>query len=224
MISRFLKSSIGRKQIIAVSGLAMVGFLLAHLSGNFLIFKGPEALNDYSDFLHSLGGLLWVARAGLIAAFVAHFGLVFQLVLENRRARGTQYATAIGASTRNFATKTMRYSGLLIFIYIFWHLYDFTYTPKEVYNSTVNGEFLGLYGLVWNSFLNPIRSIFYIVTMIIIGFHLNHGIASTMQTFGFNHPTYTPLIQKIGATLSVVFALGYSSIPIYVIVVDKWFM
>ena len=119
MISRILKSSIGRKQLVAVSGLALVGFLLAHLSGNFLIFKGPEALNDYSDFLHSLGGLLWVARIGLLGAFFLHFGLVIQLIIENRRARGGQYATAIGASTRNFATKTMRYSGMLIFIYIF---------------------------------------------------------------------------------------------------------
>lgn len=221
---RFLKSSIGRKQIVAVSGLAMVGFLLAHLSGNFLIFKGPDALNSYSDFLHSLGALLWVARIGLIVAFVAHFGLIIQLVIENRRARGSQYAKAIGASTRNFATQTMRYSGLLIFVYIFWHLYDFTYTPKLPFNSTVNGEFLGLYGLVWNSFLVPARSIFYIVTMVSIGFHLNHGISSTMQSFGFNHPVYTPIIKKTGIALSVLVAIGYSTIPVYVIVMDKWFV
>ena len=100
---RYLKSSIGRKQIIAVSGLAMVGFLIAHLSGNFLIFKGPEALNDYSDFLHSLGGLLWVARIGLIVAFVAHFGLIIQLVIENRKARGSHEKVYMQKNSRRFS-------------------------------------------------------------------------------------------------------------------------
>ena len=212
----YLSSSIGKKQLIAISGLAMVGFLVVHLLGNFLMYLGPEAINSYAKKLHDLGALLWVARAGLLAMFVMHFSLIGVLVYQNKKARKNEYYMPLHKKTRSIFTKTMRLSGVVVFVYIFVHLIDFTFTPHIDENSTINGIYYGLYGHVYNYFLNPIRAAFYIVAMISIGFHLIHGVQSTMQTFGFNHPVYTPLIMKLSWAIGVLLALGFSSIPIYV--------
>ena len=118
MIKAYINSSIGKKQIVAISGVAMVLFFIAHLSGNLLMFKGPEALNDYSKFLHDLGGLLWVARIGLLGAFLLHFIFIIRLILENREARKNRYELPIHDDTRSISTKTMRISAIIIFVYI----------------------------------------------------------------------------------------------------------
>ncbi len=205
------------KQLVALSGLAMVGFLVAHLLGNLLIFSGPVALNSYAYKLHSLGPVLWVMRLGLLAMFLMHFILVIYLVIVNKKARKNNYAVSIHKKTRSLFTQTMRYSGLLIFVYIFVHLFDFTFTPHTAENSVIDGVYYGLYGHVYNDFINPIRSVFYIVTMFAIGFHLIHGVQSVLQTFGFYHPVYTPIIKKISWAVAALVALGFSSIPIYVL-------
>lgn len=216
MLKKYIASSIGKKQIVAVSGLAMVLFLIIHLLGNFLIFKGPEALNAYSQMLRDLGGLLWVARGGLIASFVAHFLFILLIVIQNKKARSVDYALPIRGSKRSFFTKTMRFSGLVIFIYIAWHLYDYTFTHASLDNAVVKGEYLGLYGLVFNSFLNPFRALFYVIAMCAVGMHLTHAVQSIFQTFGFSHRYYTPIIQRISIGLGAFVAVGFSSIPIYV--------
>jgi succinate dehydrogenase / fumarate reductase cytochrome b subunit len=210
MLKEYLSSSIGKKQIIAITGLMMAMFLITHLSGNLLMFKGPQALNSYSQMLHDLGGILWVARIGLLGAFVAHFSFTIALVIQNRKARGQSYSTSVNKKTRSFTARLMPFSGGILFAYIVIHLLDFTFT--------VNGEFLGLYGLVYNEFMNPFDSLFYIVAMMSVGFHLTHGIQSVMQTYGFNHPVYTPLIKKISVVLGSVIAVGFSSIPVYVLI------
>lgn len=218
MLKRYLCSSIGKKQIIAVSGLVMVLFLIAHLMGNLLIFKGAEALNEYSQMLHDLGGVLWFARIGLIAGFVAHFTFIALLVIQNKKARGVNYAVPVRGDKRSLSTKTMRLSGLIIFIYIFKHLFDYTFTEPSMQNAIINGEYLGLYGMLYNSFLNPIHSIFYIVAMLAIGFHLTHAIQSVFQTFGLHHKNYTPCVNRVSLGLGLLIAVGFSSIPIYVMV------
>jgi len=217
MLKSYFCSSIGKKQIVAITGLMMVGFLIAHLSGNLLIFKGPDAINDYADFLHGLGGLLWVARIGLIVAFVAHFTFTIALVIQNKRARGGSYSQDINASTRQLSTRLMPYTGLLLLVYVIVHLIDFTFTDPSYQNAVVNGEYLGLYGLMVNHFSMLIPSLFYMLAMAAVGFHLTHGIQSVMQTFGFNHPVYTPLIKRLSLVLGWGVALGFSSIPLYVL-------
>lgn len=216
-MKRYFTSSIGKKQIVALTGIAMVLFLIAHLAGNFLIFKGPEALNAYSKTLHDLGGLLWVARIGLLVAFVLHFTFTIMLVVQNRRARGVSYDRPLHSKTRSVSTRVMPLSGIIVFAYIIKHLIDFTFTHATEANAIVNGQHLGLYGLVYNSFLNPVNSFFYIIAMLAIGFHLNHGIQSFVQSLGGHHTVYTPLVKKTGVFLSVVIALGFSSIPLYVL-------
>ena len=168
--------------------------------------------------LHDLGGVLWLARIGLIVSFVAHFLFISLLVIQNRKARGVDYSIPVRGSKRSLSTQSMRVSGVIIFVYIFWHLYDYTFTAATPQNALINGDYLGLYGLLYNSFLNPFRSLFYIVAMVAIGMHLTHAIQSVFQTFGLYHPHYTPFIKRTSVIFGVLIALGFSSIPIYVMV------
>lgn len=218
MFKEYLSSSIGKKQLIAITGLAMVGFVITHLLGNLLLFKGPEALNAYSESLHNLGGILWVARIGLLAAVAAHVVLTICVVRQNRRARQEQYVKPVNAKTRSLTAKLMPFSGIIVLFYLIMHLIDFTFTTASPENAMVNGQFLGLYGLIYNEFTNPLSALFYIVAMIAIGMHLTHGIQSVMQTYGVNHPVYTPLFKKLSVILGSVVAIGFSSIPIYVLI------
>lgn len=218
----YINSKIGQKQLIAISGLGLVLFLIAHVLGNFNMFLGPEAMNGYAYKLKSLGGgsVLWIARIGLLAMFIIHFGLVFRLVLGNIKARGSSYSKPLHKKTRSLFTKLMRLSGVIIFLYIILHLIDYTFTPHTDLNSTIDGHYLGLYGHVYNSFLNPIRAIWYILAMISISMHLIHGVQSVVQTFGFYHKVYTPLINKASWAVAVFIAIGFSSVPIYVLLHD----
>lgn len=198
----------------------MVGFLIAHLSGNFLIFAGPEAFNGYSEKLRHLGALLWVARIILLAALVVHVYLAIQLTAENHNARGGRYTVANHKGEGGFAKTTMIYTGLLVLAFIALHLYDFTFRAKigdpTIIEGVNGGESLGLYGLVWNSFLQPWHAGLYILAMIVLGLHLSHGIQSLFQSLGIAHDRYTPKIKKIGFALAIILAVGFISIPIYV--------
>ena len=223
MITSYVKSSIGKKQIVGISGILMVAFVLVHLTGNFLIFKGPEALNDYSAFLHSLGGLLWVARIGLIATFLLHFGFTYLLVVQNKKARSDKYQGPPINKGRSWATRLMPYTGSILLIYLGVHLLDFTFTKPSDLNGIVRGDFLGLYGLVYNSFLNPLRVLFYIAAMFSLGFHLTHGVQSFVQTIGFTSRNTMAMWQRVGLGLGIIVFVGFSSIPLYVLM-DHFFL
>lgn len=211
----YLTSSVGRKQIIAVTGLGLVLFIIAHLSGNLLIFAGPEAFNAYAKKLHSLGPLLYVARAGLIAMFGAHILFTIMLIRENRKARGQQYAVQKDAPGRSFATKTIRYSGPLLALFLLMHLSDFTWNVPWIGSGAEFSASLGLFAKVANSFLNPIRSAIYILAMVAIGLHLSHGIQSVFQTMGLTNVEKMKKIKQVSLTLGLVIAVGFASIPVY---------
>ena len=159
-IGNYLFSSIGKKQIVAITGLGLIFFVIAHLAGNLVIFLGPEAYNGYAKKLASLGPLLYLMRGGLIALFVIHIYFTILIIIENRKARPERYAIqkAAGEGDRSFATRTMALSGTIIFIFVIMHLRDYTFQEHHGPMSLVNGEDFGLYGLVINSFLNPIPS------------------------------------------------------------------
>ena len=216
MLKQLRQSSIGKKQIVAETGLMLLLYLVLHLSGNLLIFCGPSALNGFSAGLHAMGPLLYVAHFSLLAIFLTHIIMTVLVVKENKKARGTQYAVNAPRVKRSLSTKLMPYTGAILFFFLLFHLLDYTFTEHHGEASIVNGVNLGLYGLVFNSFLNPFRAIGYVLAMCSIGFHLTHGIQSVFQTFGFNHPVYSPVIKKVGVIIGVVFAVAFSSIPIYV--------
>jgi succinate dehydrogenase / fumarate reductase cytochrome b subunit len=228
-LKEIVGSSILRKQLAAITGLVMVGFIIAHLAGNLLILLGPEAFNHYAETLASLGELLWVMRFGLIASVLLHIYLTMQLVLENNRAREQQYEVTKDHGDRKMATRAMKYTGILIILFLFLHLYDFTFADKHGDGSIVeglnDGESLGLFGLVWNSFsLQYIwRNFIYILAVGSVGLHLSHAIESLFQTLGINHPRYTPLIRKASLAIGIAVALGFASIPVYVLLMPKPF-
>lgn len=219
MCLELLKSSIGKKQIVAVTGLAMILFLVGHLAGNLFIFAGPEAFNGYAKKLAGLRPGLLVVEFGLLAVFLTHAHVTLLLVLENIKASGgSRYAVANTRGQRSWATKLRVYTGLFLLGFVVWHLLDFTFSDHHGPRSLLNGESLGLYGVVYSSFLDPIHSALYIIAMGCLGFHLAHGVQSFMQTFGLSHPKYTPMVQKISNVFAFLIAGGFSSIPIYVLI------
>ena len=209
-------STLQKKQLVALTGLGLVGFVVAHLTGNFLIFKGADALNEYAKFLHDLGGILWAARIGLLAMFVVHLGLVANLVINKVKARGSRYAKFEGhAEKTSVAARLMPMSGVVILIYVIYHILDFTIGEKS---GMLNGVDLSIYGLVVRSFMDPIHSAIYIVAMIFLGLHLTHSIQSVFQTFGIVPISKLPLLRKVSTVIGVGIAAAYSSIPIYVLI------
>ena len=221
-LTALVKRSLVKKQIDAVTGIVLVTFIFGHLAGNFLIFAGPEALNRYAEKIQGMGGFLWVVRLGLLAAFLTHITFTIWVTLENRAARGERYEVRNTLGNTTWAKRTMILSGAMVFCYVFIHLNDFTF-PEKVGPSTVipgvnDNESLGLFGLVWNSFLHPLRAGFYILAVSLLGMHLSHGIESVFQSLGTPLGQQRPKLLKISRIIGFLVALGFSSIPIYVIV------
>ena len=214
-ILNYSRSSIGRKQIMAKTGLMLCGFLLVHLAGNFLLFVGPDAFNTYAYKLTSNKIILYTAELALISIFFTHIALAIKLTLENRAARGgVRYAVNAQAGDMSIATKSMPFSGAWILIFLFMHLMNFKYGgAKEVLVDGV--AMLDLYSIVAKHFANPIWSTYYILTMAILGAHLHHGVQSVFQTFGFNHPRHNTIVKGIATVYAVTIFIGFSSFPVY---------
>ena len=209
-------STIQKKQIVGITGLAMVGFVLAHLSGNFLIYKGAEAYNAYAKFLHDLGPLLWVARIGLLAAFVLHMGFTMNLVITNKKARKDRYYKYQNhRKESSLATQLMPLTGTIILLYIIFHLLDFSLAEKV---GVIEGIDYGLFGLVVNTLGDPIHAVLYIVAMASVGLHMYHAFQSVFQTFGFMSDSNQAKITVASKVLGVAIAVAYSSIPVYILV------
>jgi succinate dehydrogenase / fumarate reductase cytochrome b subunit len=210
---RTLDSSIGGKLIVALTGLGLVGFIVAHLSGNLLIFVGREALAEYAEGLRKFPALLWVARIGLIVMVALHIAFTIKLNLANKAARPVAYVKK-NYRRASFQSRTMVLTGLTLLAYIIYHLLHFTWRttdseiaalgPYEVYDMLIIG------------FSNPAISLFYIIATALLGMHLSHGISSIFQTLGINNPKYNKLFRTIGPALGVILALGFISIPVAV--------
>lgn len=214
--------SIAKKQIVALTGGLLVLFILFHLAGNLLILLGPEVFNAYAGKLESLGPLLWVARIGLITIFVTHIWMTIVVTLENRRARGHEYQAFEPKANLNWATKYMIHTGLLLVLFLILHIIDFPLADRHGEAGTVaaaaGSQNLELYGVAWNRFTNPLRDVFYILAVTALGMHLSHGFQSVFQSVGSDHNQFGGLLNKIGIGLGVVVAVGFSAIPIFVII------
>ncbi len=218
-ISKALWSSVGKKFIMAITGLAMVIFLIEHLSGNLLLFsQNPDPYNRYSHFLISFGWLLIVAEAILIAILVFHMISAISITIGKKKARPIDYyktGHAGGPSKKSLASTTMIYTGVLLFIFLIIHLKTFKFGPN--YTTDVDGvEMRDLHGLVWEVFQSPVYVIWYLAAMIFLGFHLRHGFWSAFQSLGVSHPRYTSVIYGIGIFVAVALAVGFLGIPIWI--------
>ena len=205
---------------MAIAGLGLCVFVLAHVSGNFLIFLGPKAYNMYGYYLTS-SPLLYVAEAGLIAIFLAHIVSGIYLTIRNRGARKQSYAVnAQGEKKTSLTTKTMWWQGVVIFVFVIFHLITFKF--GTVYNVEYEGLVVrDLFRLVYEVFQSPAYVVWYIVALVILGYHLTHGFYSSLQTLGANHPKYTPVFKKLSLAYGLFISIGFISQPLYMFFIYK---
>ena len=210
-VARFYDSSIGKKAVMAVTGLVLFGFLILHMLGNLQVFLGREVMNHYAETLHGNPGLLWVARVFLLVSVVLHTWAAIQLTAVKTAARPVAYIKQ-GNVQGSTGSRTMMLSGPVIALFVIGHLLHFT-------TGTIHPQFVELhaYENVITGFANPIAAGLYIVAMILVGFHLSHGIWSMFQSIGFSHPRYTPLIRKFAGVFSWILIAGFISVPIAVL-------
>ena len=217
-IGRLWRSSIGRKMLMALTGLALIGFLVGHLTGNLLVFKGRDALNDYAEWLKHSGPIVWGARLGVLAVFGLHVYLGIKLSQENREARPERYAHEATVQA-SLASRTMIRTGMLVLVYVIYHLLHFTFGVVQPDGYAAVEKLAGdasrhdVYAMVLHGFSNPLVSLSYLVAMLVLGLHLSHGIASFFQTIGFNHPRYEPKIRCASRAIAWILVAGYLTIP-----------
>ncbi|RYD38046.1 MAG: succinate dehydrogenase cytochrome b subunit [Verrucomicrobiaceae bacterium] len=220
--SAYWNSSIGKKLIVAVTGIALVLFLLGHMTGNLLVFAGREAFNDYAQFLHhSLHGAgIWIARIGLLVAVVLHIVATISLTIQNKAARKPyEYQATIKATK---SSRIMIWTGLTILFFIIFHLLHFTIVP----NVGVDPEYLAATGesrpdawkMVIDGFSVWYVAVFYVIAMSVLCSHLGHGVASIFQTLGINSKKSRPFIEQVSWGYSALIWLGFVSIPVAILI------
>jgi len=202
------RTTIGKKIAMAVTGLILVGFLVSHMASNVLVLVDPLKLDHYGEWLRGFGPLLWIARGGLLLAVGIHIAAAWQLTAAAKAARGGSYAKHEKQVT-TYSSRTMRWGGVLIAVFIVYHLLH--YTTGTVHPDFRTGE-IGR-NLIVGMESTPV-AVFYLVTMIFLGAHFWHGVWSVFQTLGINHPLWNKVRRGVAVTLAVLVAGGFAIIPI----------
>lgn len=237
MIPRFYRSSIGKKWVVAITGLVLVAYVIGHLLGNLQIFFGVTPINRYAEFLHGLGPVLWGIRAFLLAALLLHIGTTILLAIENRAARPTAYAVNTSVQART-ATKTMLVGGLVVLCFVVYHLLHFTTRtalPLVAAPGATAVERLGadsldavwrgedadhrhhVYNMVVAGFQNPVAAAFYMAGVLLLSLHLSHGFGSLLQTLGLNNRKLAGPLLLGGQALACLIGAGYLIVPVAVL-------
>jgi succinate dehydrogenase cytochrome b subunit len=208
-----LGSSIGKKVVMAVTGLVLFGFVVGHMIGNLQLFLGREALNDYAVFLrHFLHGQgLWIARAGLIIAVGLHIWAATSLTLSNWSARPVGYRLW-QARESTYASRTMVWSGPILALFIVYHLLHFT--TGTLHPDFIDGD---VFHNVVVGFQNPFVSAFYVLAMLALGLHMYHGVWSMLQSLGLSHPRWNVWRRVFSVTVTGVVVVGNISMPVAVL-------
>ena len=219
MVKRIWNSSLGKKYIMAITGLVLVGFVIAHLIGNLQIFIGREALNRYGHFLQTTPELVWPARIGLLVMVALHIIAAISLTRENRAARPVPYAhyEIVAAS---YASRTMFMSGLIVLVFIIYHLLHFTVQVPQINLTGQDFRLLedskqrhDIYGMMVAGYRNPLVSGFYVLGIALLSLHLSHGISSLFQSLGLSNSVYMRFLEKLAKVVAVAIFIGYISIP-----------
>jgi len=211
-------TTIGKKIVMAATGLILFGFVLAHMSGNLLFWAGPEVFNAYAATLKGNPLLLWGARLTLLAVFPLHIASAIQLVRLNKAARPQGYRKLRSASS-TYASRTMRYGGFLLAAFVVYHILQYTahVTDPEFATYTTTEGTHDAYRMVMVGFSSPAVVITYLVAMVCLAMHLDHGAWSLLQTLGASHPKYDGLRRNAARAFAVVLFLGFCSVPIGVL-------
>jgi succinate dehydrogenase / fumarate reductase, cytochrome b subunit len=216
--SDLYRSAVGKKAVMAVTGIILFGFVLVHMIGNLKLYEGPKLLNAYGVFLRHVGepavpayGLLWIARVVLLAAVLLHIWAAWQLTLMSRAARPRAYAVRLKVHT-TYASRTMRWGGVILLLFVVYHLLDFTagavnpdFRPGDVYHNVVA------------SFSLWYVSLFYILAQVALGFHLYHGLWSLFQSLGWNQPRLNPWRKSFAHAFAWIITIGNISFPLAVL-------
>lgn len=205
-----LVTTVAKKVVMALTGVVLTGFVLIHMIGNLLLYQGPEALNHYGELLQSKPPLVWTVRLILLACVALHIWAATTLTLANWAARPVGYRkTSYEAST--YASRTMRWGGPLLALFIVYHLLHFT--VGSMHPDFVRGD---VYHNVVIGFQNPLVAFFYVLSMVALSLHLFHGVESMLQTMGLSHPRYNGLRKFIGTAYAAVVTVGNLSFPLAV--------
>ena len=203
---RTFGASIGKKLLMAITGLGFLGFLCAHLVGNLTLYKGGTAFNTYAQKLHSLGPILTVFELGLLAFALIHVTTGIILFVQNFKARSVPYKNDRRAGGRTLSSVTMPYTGFIILAFVIFHLINFSFVDKT--QRTI-------FEIVSSAFANPVYMTVYAFVMIVVALHIRHGFWSAFQTVGANHPKYMPAIMALSIIASLIFGFGFGLLPIY---------
>ena len=208
-----LKSAVLLKALMALSGLVMVGFLIGHLGGNLLIYLGKDVLNNYAAKLHNMGSFLWLVRIGLLTALGVHVLTAIILTKRNRQSRSKNYMVKDSMGS-TLASRYMGITGSLIGLYVLFHLAHFTFKWIHPEFNQNPGD---VYAMIVVSFQNPGLAGIYVVAMVMMGLHLYHGIQGVVESLGLYHAWYIKWWRKIAVLLCVSLVVGFSSIPVAVL-------
>lgn len=208
-----LRTTIGQKILMAITGLSLIGFLVVHLAGNFNLFMGEAAFNGYAEKLHSLGPLLWVAEAGLLTIFLLHLGLAISTSASSRQARKRAYEVK-ETKQEGFVLPNggssgwMLATGIGLAIYMLVHILDMKFDVRGFGEDNK-------YELVKSVLSDPKTGVFYLISLVLLGVHLKHGIGSAFQTLGLSNRKWRKLISIAGTSLAVLLSAGFISIVIW---------
>ncbi|GJM60224.1 succinate dehydrogenase cytochrome b subunit [Persicobacter diffluens] len=223
-VKQTLNSTLGQKVIMSLTGLFLVTFLIVHLIGNLQILKGDEgaAFNTYAAFM-STNGLIHAVSYGMYAAIIAHVLYAITLTLRNKKARPVSYAVQDAKANSSWASRSMMLLGSMILVFLVLHLYHFWarykmgWIPYEFKMVTIEGvQYRDIASLVIETFKQPVALAIYLIGIVGLGIHLNHGFQSAFQTLGLNHKSYNKFIKGFGAAFSVIMAIGYAIMPLYI--------
>jgi succinate dehydrogenase / fumarate reductase, cytochrome b subunit len=222
-------TAVGKKYVMGATGIGMMGFVLFHMIGNLKMYFGAADLDHYAHWLQTLlypiapkGYVLWILRGGLITMLLLHLHAAYSLTMLNRKARPVKYQSARDYQIANFASRTMRLSGLVILAFIVWHLLDLTF---GVVNSEVGNKIVhegdteavkAVYASIIHSFQRTPVALFYVLANVLLGLHLFHGAWSVFQSFGWNNPRFNKWRRAFATGFAAIVVIGNVSFPIAV--------
>ena len=217
-------TAVGKKYVMAITGIAMIGFVVAHMIGNLKMYLGASDFDHYAEFLKRLlyplapeGVVLWIMRGGLLAAVLLHIHAAYSLTQLNRKARPVKYQSARDYQVASFASRTMRWTGIIVLLFLVWHILDLTLGTVNTVGA--DGEFVKaeVYANVVRSFNRVPVAIFYILANIALGTHLFHGVWSLFQSMGWSNPKFNKWRRMIATGIATIVVVGNVSFPIAVL-------
>lgn len=222
-LKQFLKSSVGQKYVISLTGLTLVAFMIVHLLGNLgLYLPNAETFNVYAHKLQKIGRLLKVAEIGLYLLFLVHLTLAIWIRIQNRLARPMAYVASLktkgGDNQNTLSARSMAVTGIVLLAFLILHLIQFQFGPsvEEGYVTTVQGESVrDLYRLVKETFEQPLFAGIYMISMVALAFHLRHGIWSAFQSLGVLTERNSKIFYRVALVLTIVLIAGFFLIPVW---------